>query len=270
MPDNLRREQPHDNSAGKTGFEDFVINNPKDSMAKYSRLSSLEENRLRRRSISLIGISLIIFLAFLFWGITGIPRLLSALRDRISPPVITKVDTVPPPPPLIYPLAEATNSASLPAVAGSAEPNATINIKLNGQDLPKTTADQAGQFSVANLTLTEGDNLIQAWASDQAGNTSQAGQEVHITLDTTKPEITVDSPTDGQTFVGVKKQQIIVSGKLNKDATMTLNQRYLVLFSDRSFTNTFSLNEGSNMLTFIATDSAGNTDIRQLTVSYQP
>ena len=235
----------------------------------YSRLNWAQERRLRRRTVILGILSIVIVIGFIFWGLPAIPRAISLINWGGSANTTFGVDTTPPPPPSIFAPTSATNSASF-TLTGLAEPKSAVEVTLNGQVQPTVEASADGTFSVTLKKLFQGSNTAQAIAIDKAGNRSQPSSQVSITYDNSKPEITVDQPSDGQQFAGSKQQMLTVSGSLSKQASLTLNQRYVVVGSDNHFSTQLSLNTGGNTLTLIATDSAGNTTTKQLSVNYEP
>ena len=87
-------------------------------------------------------------------------------------------DNLPPPPPQLDPLPEATNSASL-VISGQAEAGAELALFQNGEEKGKITVGEEGSFSFSQVELEEGENIFLARAYDQAGNESQASLKNH-------------------------------------------------------------------------------------------
>ncbi|TXD34347.1 hypothetical protein FRC96_14200 [Lujinxingia vulgaris] len=88
-----------------------------------------------------------------------------------------------------------TNEAS-PEISGSAAPGATIAIIIDGDEVAEVEADANGQWSYTpDDALDEGQHVIEVVAED-AGIRTEA--EVAIEVDLSAPELTVDSPTEGQ------------------------------------------------------------------------
>ena len=235
----------------------------------YSRLSWIEERRLRRRAAVYGFLAVALLIAFLFWGLPAVPQFLGRLRGGDRSQLNQKSDLIAPPPPEINPPPLATNSAGL-VLSGTSEPGSKVAIDLNGEPTAVAQAKSDGTFGGVKLTLTPGNNQIVAYASDAAGNRSQPSQQMAINLDTRSPVVSVDQPTDGQTISGSKQQEITVSGSVDKNVSLTLNGRYVVVESDGKFATPFSLVDGKNLLTLIATDSAGNTSVKNLSLTYQP
>ena len=81
-----------------------------------------------------------------------------------------------------------------------------------------------------------------------------------------KPKLNISEPQDNSQ---TSKNEIPVVGTTDKDVSLTLNSRPLVVDYDGSFKNTVRLNEGENKLVFVATDIAGNQESKTITIKYQ-
>jgi hypothetical protein len=236
----------------------------------YSRLSWVEERKLRRKSYVFGILAIFLFFGFVFWGIPGIPKIFTLIRDISSSGNLpSSYSGFSPPPPKISPLPAATNSAEL-YVSGSAEPHSSVEISLNKQSQSMVIADESGVFRSYKLILSEGTNLITVTAISKAGGRSLPSGETKIIFDKNPPEIEIFEPQDGQRVVGIKKNLINISGKVNKQVNLTLNERFVLTSATGEFSVNYTLSPGDNVLNFIATDTAGNTTTKSLRVSYEP
>jgi hypothetical protein len=104
------------------------------------------------------------------------------------------------------------------------------------------------------------------------GNTGTAS--ISVTVDLTPPRVIINSPLDGAVFYvpsitvsGMVND--IVSGTVNENnATITVNGNSGVV-SNRSFSvEGVNLVSGTNTITAVGTDAAGNTAMTQITVTY--
>lgn len=97
----------------------------------------------------------------------------------------------------------------------------------------------------------EGENLVGIV-------TNRGSDDVTVlTLpDTRPPKITVNYPPEG---LLTNQPQLTVTGKMSEAGTLTINSDPVMLASDYSFSYTVTLQEGTNTLTLMATDNAGNT-----------
>ncbi|MEL6318796.1 MAG: Ig-like domain-containing protein, partial [Pseudomonadota bacterium] len=88
-------------------------------------------------------------------------------------------------------------SVTTPTIEGAAEANATVTIRSGATVVATTTADGSGAFSAATTTLPEGASTLTATATDAAGNESAASAGLAVTIDTTRPGVTVSDPASG-------------------------------------------------------------------------
>lgn len=117
----------------------------------------------------------------------------------------------------------------------------------------------------ANVALNYGPNTISVHATDGAGNTS-ADQQIVVVRpqDTTPPAVTITTPTNGYT---TEASSITVSGSVSDSganatgvASVTVNNSPATLNPDGTWTisNVSLPTIGSNDITVVATDNAGN------------
>jgi len=75
------------------------------------------------------------------------------------------------------------------------------------------------------------------------------------------------APADNASVTG-DNNKILVSGKTEENASITINSRVVVVKGDYTFTYDFPLNEGENKLNIVATDLAGNTTTIERKATY--
>lgn len=167
--------------------------------------------------------------------------------NRLPSGILGILDVTPPAAPTITGISDdngisnmdgITNDQTL-IVEGSAEPNSTINVFVDGSltGLGAVT-DGAGIFNFNFNNVPDGSYLLTVTATDAAGNGSGQSQVFSITVDTNSP--TVSSITKNQT------------GKL--DASVT-NADYTVLFSES--VNGIDVTDFEVVLTGTATGQVG-------------
>ena len=108
------------------------------------------------------------------------------------------VDTVAPAAPVItYPTSGAVLTHQRPLFTGTAEPNATVIVSVDGKVIGRVVADSSGKWSFpAPTPLEDGPHTVSATAKDAAGNTSSAAS-VPFTIDAKPPDtriLTVTPP----------------------------------------------------------------------------
>ncbi|MFO0593676.1 MAG: Ig-like domain-containing protein [Myxococcaceae bacterium] len=104
------------------------------------------------------------------------------------------VDTRPPPTPVILePVADATTGA-LPRFGGTAEPNTTVTVKVDGTAVCSGTTDAAGRWTCTpTMPLSSGMHGATATATDAGGNESQPSPTRAFTVDASKPDTVITS-----------------------------------------------------------------------------
>jgi len=128
-------------------------------------------------------------------------------------------------------------------------------------------------FTISGITLHETKNLLTVTATNAAGGTSTA--TVTVFLDTTPPQVHIDSPVDGAV---VNTSQLTVMGNVNDLVSGTVNGNQVSVsvngvnatVSNRSFAaQNILLAPGQNTITAIAKDQAGNTSRHQTQVTFR-
>ena len=180
-------------------------------------------------------------------GITGLPATSITIA---SPPNLSFVN------------------ASPITVSGTVS-DANASIQVNGV----TALASGGRFSVS-VPLLEGPNTISAVAMNSQGTSSTAS--VQVTLDTTPPKITIDSPFNGYITAD---PSITVTGKVNDIVIGTVNRQQVqvsvngvsALVSNRSFqAANLPLSVGNNTIAANAVDRAGNAASFSIVVTRVP
>ncbi|MCK0159015.1 Ig-like domain-containing protein, partial [Cellulophaga sp. F20128] len=72
---------------------------------------------------------------------------------------------------------------------GTAEPNASVEVFIDGVSIGSTTANGSGNWSYdhSGITLSDDSHVIASQATDAAGNISPLSADFPITVDTTDP-----------------------------------------------------------------------------------
>jgi hypothetical protein len=131
-------------------------------------------------------------------------------------------------------------------------PGRSVEIVLNAAVMANAQPDDTGAFG-ATLTLRDGANAI--------GVTLLSGKDViarsayTVILDRQPPTLDVIGPVNGATVDG---PNVVVQGKAEVGATVTVNGRTVVPGQDGSFSETFTPATGPVAITVVARDRAGN------------
>jgi hypothetical protein len=229
----------------------------------------VEEKRNFRKGIILVLATLIVIGLSLKFGLKLLANLAIWVDDfRSINRTIDKNDNIPPAPPNVWAEYTATNSAYI-SVYGYSEPDAIITLTLNKNKTGEVIAGKDGTFVFDNVTLKEGENEINAIATDQTNNTSHPSETFKILFFSKQPKLDIGQPADGQKFSGPVKQ-IEVKGQTDPENRVVINGRMAVVRDDGTFVLNISLNQGDNLITVRATDIAGNSIQTEKTVSYNP
>jgi hypothetical protein len=143
-------------------------------------------------------------------------------------------------------------AAATPITVGGAIVEAHL-VALTVDGVP---ADVNGDRFTAEIPLAEGSNTVTAVATDALGRTSSA--TLTVRLDTTAPQITVDTPPDG-TVVDATAADIggwVADANL---ASVTVNGIQATVDGDRFTATGVPLTEGPNAIEAVATDQVGNS-----------
>lgn len=121
--------------------------------------------------------------------------------DRAAHSVVTTTtDNVPPVLSLTSPADGEKLTTVGPAVVGTTEAGAVVEIVAAGSTY-SVTADASGAFS-KTVSLSQGANTITATAKDAAGNVSTPPEELNVAVDSIPPTALIDSPVEGASLVG--------------------------------------------------------------------
>lgn len=167
-------------------------------------------------------------------------------------------------PPILDQLPQATNEAAL-AVSGLAIDDSKVDIYLNGEKVGDSTVD-GGRFKYESLNLKSGGNEIKARGITGNNSESDFSKSYSVVLDNKEPELTIESPTDGQSFSG--NNRVSIKGKTEPDAQVYANGFLANIASDGSYEVFVPLNEGDTEIEVKAVDQAGNFKSLKIRLHY--
>lgn len=232
-----------------------------------SRLIKREKKKLFRQTIIAVSLALGLFLIFIFWGLPNAPRILGLIAGSDDGGV--QIEELPPQTPSLYLSERYVNQASI-EIQGSGLADSWVVIKLNGQELAPIQIGADGTFK-SQLELSDGDNLISAYAYYDKANPSMASLDQTIVLDTTPPDLTfADGIIPEMSVVGKDKQYLMIAGQTESGAKVSINDRFLFAKESGEFAYRYRLNEGSNSVKIVVEDKAGNTKETELKINFKP
>lgn len=238
----------------------------------YKYRSNQSPSKYARRSKRNFIITLLIIGALAYITITWIlPTLIGGLgflNSLIKPTskVSTQEEATLAPPVLNIPY-EATNKVVI-TIEGYAVPSSKVTIFVDEQEAGSTTTSEDGSFKVEEVSLNIGTNNIYGKTSDGRGE-SLPSKTIKVIFDDEKPLLEISEPEDGKEISGGDRK-VNVSGKTDPSAQIFVNDIRVVVNSDGSFTTTYSLNDGENILTIKALDQASNDQEIVRRVIFQP
>ncbi len=169
------------------------------------------------------------------------------------------VDTAAPGIPVITaPTEGASVATATPTVTGTAEPNATVEIFIDGALAGTATADASGNFSfLVPMSLAAGAHTATARARDGAGNVGASSAVRNFTVDLTAPDTQIASgpPTQSNSSTA---SFTFTSNEANVTYECSLDSGAFVPCAASSIFP--GLADGSHMLAVRARDAAGNVD----------
>jgi len=232
-----------------------------------TRRVRLEQQKATRNLIVAVILAVIIGVVFLF---VAVPVIFQFAIDfaRSKDAGVVFSDTIPPQKPVFQPPEEFVNTTEL-NLSGYTEAKAQVELIIDGQSIATVTANDDGEFSFTQ-NLEEGEHTLVVEASDAAGNQSDSNDYV-ITVDTTTPTLTIESPENGKIFTLRSEQVVTVSGSLGEPGTVYVSGSLTNTDEEGAFSTRYTLGEGENSIKVRGEDKAGNqTDEQEIKVQYRP
>lgn len=223
-----------------------------------SRLKShLQKEAYRNVLLASLGIVLVIILLIIFGTniLVSFSLLVGKLTGTEDIEQTTQSTTYIAPPTLDIPV-EATSSATI-TLSGFAQADQSIALFRDGKQIGKTTAKENNSFSFKNVRLQEGENIFKTRVQTEDKKHSEYSNEVKVSMLNKPPELSIDSPQDGQIF---KKdgRPVKVTGKTNPNVKITVNDFWAIVDDEGNYSYLYTLKDGENELKVVATDNADN------------
>jgi hypothetical protein len=169
-------------------------------------------------------------------------------------------------PPVLNAIPDATNSARLIiSGSGSGLKGVEILLFINDEEIDSQPISEKGTFSFAQK-LNKGLNEIKVKAKIN-NKESEFSDVFNVTYQDKAPELTIDSPSDGQHF-GKGDGKVLVTGKTDANTSVTVNDFWAVTDENNQYSYTLNLKDGDNQINIVATDLAGNKTEKSIKVSY--
>ncbi|MBI3282709.1 hypothetical protein HYZ70_01375 [Candidatus Curtissbacteria bacterium] len=234
------------------------------STLRIQRLARREERQVIRRIVFLSVIS-VILAAFVFTIGVSLLGKFADLLDVVFKSRDEEVsESAVPRPPILDDLPETTNSARL-VVSGFATDGNSVEVYLGDEKLGEAEIVDS-KFKYENVSLFEGENKISAKAV-LGDKTSDSSKVSVVILDKDEPRLEIESPTEGQNFIG--NNRIKVMGKTDLDATVYANGFLASLDFEGKFEVLVPVAEGESEIEIKAIDLAGNTKVEKRKIVFR-
>lgn len=238
-------------------------------MVSKTRLQRKREKDSLRQAFKYLLFVLVLLFLLIRFGLPALIKMSTFLGDlNSSNQPVEKQESLPILAPRLNPLPLATASAEI-NLSGYSQPGSTVKLFLRGISIEETTTDANGEFSFKSVHLKDGENEIYTEANDNQGKESGPSTTYKVTLDSEAPKLEISQPQDGQRFFD-KDSPIIVAGKTEPGTDLTINNRFVLVKDDGTFTTTQSLTAGDNQIEVLVRDDAGNETKKSLKVNYTP
>lgn len=235
----------------------------------YSRLHRKQGKKYARQTALFTLLTIAVLVVVILKGIPALVKVAVFFGDmRSSTQPIAGTDDVPPPPPTLLPIADATFSASI-RVSGYAEEGATVVLYINGRKTSETIVENNGEWLFNSVPLESGVNNLSAYAVDLAGNKSGSSKSYSVVQDNEAPLLEVSSPREGNKYYGESEKNISLSGQAEPGSVVHVNLNLVIVAADGSFTHKLSLQDGENLIRVTARDKAGNETTLEIKVNYE-
>jgi hypothetical protein len=233
-----------------------------------SRLERVRSRRAGKQGVVYLVLAAVIAIAMFIWGLPLVARLAGLLIKSDNTPAANL--ELRPTPPIFSDVPEATFSATV-SVAGFSQPGVDVVLYLNGSEVGRKLTSDSGTFEFSEITLQEGENEVFAYALSKREVQSEKSKSYLVTLDATKPSVTIDSPHDGDVFRGQGQRITTFSGGVNESGSRVyIGERMVIVQSDGKFSLPYQLVEGDQELQIKAVDLAGNENVMTLKLRWEP
>lgn len=212
------------------------------------------DKRTQRQTFFILLISLLLLVLLFIYGLPALLNLTGFISNyKKNSVTVVKKELIPTTPRLSEDLT-ATSSAKV-KISGVADPKIIVELFQNGLSQGTMVAKDDGTFSF-DISLNNGENSFTVQAIGDSGEKSSLSPEYKISFLKNPPKLEAFAANDGT-----------VTGKTDSGATVSVNDRLVVIDSAGKFSYQLSLKDGENKITVVATDPAGNQTKKELTAT---
>lgn len=235
-------------------------------MPGYSRLSKTQEKENRWQILLFSGLGIVLLFLVIKIGIPALFGLTSTINNLrhsgVNSTNNSENNLEIPSKPSLSANYTATSSSTV-KITGIADANINITLFRGDQLLDNTVSDVLGKFNF-DADLSSGANKFSAQATDSRGKKSESSDILEVAYINQPPKLEVTSPQDSATINNSDSVDIV--GKTDSGADITVNDSTAIVNDSGEFRFFLRLNSGDNKIKVVATDPAGNTTTKELTV----
>jgi len=159
----------------------------------------------------------------------------------------------------------ATNSAMI-EVSGSIVNFDLLDFYINDKKVKETELSSTYGYDEQIGDLTEGNNEVYIIAKTKDNQYKKISDKYTVFYKKEKPKLEISDPQDQKT---VSNPDLTVKGLTDKETFIKINDSPVVVDANGNFNYSVHLQEGENKIDIIASDIAGNSEEKILTVSYK-
>lgn len=230
-----------------------------------SRLDRKEDEDITKKTVILGGVTVLIFVAVLVFGLPLLIKLSVLLGNSKSKSTDNEEKLLPPLPPRLVVNFEATNSARF-SIYGVAEPSVEVELLKDDLSLGKEMVDEKGGFSFTDITLDNGGNTFTAIASKEKEGQSELSKAVTVIYDDQPPSLIMSNPVEEK--LTVENADFDIVGKSDKGVSVMVNGKLATVDDEGGFKLKVQLGAGKNNMEIMVRDPAGNETKRTIELTY--
>ncbi len=159
----------------------------------------------------------------------------------------------------------ATNSARI-FISGNVVNLNKIEFYINDEKVKETTLHSSDSFNEEIGDLIKGENNIYVKAISTDDKKQKQSKTFTVLYKPDKPNLEITAPNDNSK---TSNQEIVIRGTTDIETFIKINDLPAVVDAKGSFDKEIRLKEGDNIITVVALDIAGNTEVKTITIKYQ-
>jgi len=223
-----------------------------------------EDKRNYRLAALYLTMTLIIVGLILKFG-PGLAIKISEILQNRKPLVQDQAEVVLPAPQL-FPLTEATNSATLP-LSGYSLANQEIDLYINDLNVKTMSINSEGKFE-GDISLSLGLNKIYAITKDTQGHQSSPSQIWSVFYEKSPPYLEILEPANNSLLK--KQPDLEIVGKMANTSKVFVNDHLVISDGGGNFRYPVKLNSGENKFKITCLDPAQNKTEIEWILNFQP